>query len=107
MTRFEQELKNNVFVSSFCTGCDKHVWPPSDMCNLCFGNIVWKPVTRTAKLIEFARKGDEVFGIVEFEGNIRVMGRIVTISPLQIGQKLNLIECDYDGKAKFVLAPIV
>ena len=107
MTRFEQELKNNVFVSSFCTGCDKHVWPPSDMCNLCFGNIVWKPVTRTAKLIEFSRKGDEVFGIVEFEGNIRVMGRIVTISPLQIGQKLNLIECDYDGKAKFVLAPII
>ncbi|NHH98156.1 hypothetical protein DYY66_2056 [Candidatus Nitrosotalea sp. FS] len=107
MTRFEQELKNNVFVSSFCTRCNKQVWPPSDMCNSCFGNIIWKPVTRIAKLIEFSRKGDEIFGIVEFENNIRVMGRIVTTSALHAGQMLNLIECDYDGKAKFVLAPIV
>lgn len=107
MTRFEQELQNNVFVSSFCTGCDKHVWPPSDMCNSCFGSVVWKPVIGTAKLIEFSRKDNEVFGIVEFEGNIRVMGRIMTTSALQIGQMLNLIECGYDGMAKFVLAPIV
>lgn len=77
------------------------------MCSSCFGNIVWKPVTRTAKLIEFSRKGDEVFGIVEFEGGIRVMGRIMAASDLQIGQMLNLIECNYDGKAKFILAPIV
>jgi len=107
MTRFEQELKNNVFVSSFCTRCDKHVWPPSDMCNSCFGNVIWRPVTRTAKLIEFSSKGDDVFGIVEFEGSIRVMGRIMTTSALKIGQMLNLIECNFDGKAKFVLAPIV
>lgn len=77
------------------------------MCNSCFGNVVWKPVTRIAKLIEFSRKGDEIFGIVEFESSIRVMGRIMTTSALQIGQMLNLVECDYDGKAKFVLAPIV
>lgn len=107
MTRFEQELKNNVFVSSFCTRCNKQVWPPSDMCNSCFGNVVWKPVAKIAKLIEFSRKGDEIFGIVEFEGSIRVMGRIVATSDLQIGQMLNLIECDYDGKAQFVLAPTV
>ena len=107
MTRFEQELKNNVFVSSFCTRCNKQVWPPSDMCNSCFGNVVWKPIAKIAKLIEFSRKGDEIFGIVEFESSIRVMGRIMTTSALQIGQMLNLVECDYDGKAKFVLAPIV
>ena len=77
------------------------------MCNSCFGNVIWKLVDRTAKLIEFSSKGDEIFGIVEFEGSIRVMGRIVTTSALQIGQTLNLIECNYDGKAKFVLAPIV
>ena len=107
MTRFEQELKNNIFVSSFCTRCNKRVWPPSDICNSCFGNTVWKPVTKTAKLIEFSRKNDEIFGIVEFEGGIRVMGRIMTVSDPKIGQMLNLIECNYDGKAKFVLAPIV
>lgn len=107
MTRFEQELKNNVFVSSFCTRCNKHVWPPNDICSSCFGDAVWKPVTRTAKLIEFSRNGDEIFGIVEFEGGIRVMGRIITTSALQVGQTLNLIECGYDGKAKFVLTPTV
>jgi uncharacterized OB-fold protein len=107
MTRFEQELKNNVFVSSFCTRCNKHVWPPSEICNSCFGDIVWKPVTRTARLIEFSRKGDEIFGIVEFEGSIRVMAKIMAVSDLQIGQMLNLIECNYDEKANFVLAPFV
>lgn len=107
MNKFEQELKNNVFVSSFCTRCNKQVWPPSDICNSCFGNTIWKPVARTAKLIEFSRKGDEIFGIVEFEGSIRVMGRIMATSDLHIGKMLNLIECNYDGKAKFVLAPIV
>ena len=107
MNKFERELKNNNFVSSFCTGCNKHVWPPSDFCNSCFGNTVWKPVTRTAKLIEFSRNGDEIFGIVEFEGSIRVMGRIISSSNLQIGQLLTLLECNYDGKAKFVLTPIV
>ena len=107
MTKFEQELKNNNFVCSFCTRCNKQVWPPNDICNSCFGNTVWKQVARTAKLIEFSRNSDEIFGIVEFEGGIRVMGRIMTVSDLQIGQMLNLIECNYDGKAKFVLAPIV
>ena len=107
MTKFEEELKNNTFVSSFCTRCNKHVWPPSDMCNSCFGNTIWKPVIRTAQLIEFSRNDDEIFGIVEFEGSIRVMGRIITTHDLQIGQILNLIECNYDGKAKFILAPIL
>ena len=107
MTKFEQELKNNVFMSSFCTRCNKHVWPPNDVCNSCFGNTIWKLVIRTAKLIEFSRNGDEIFGIVEFEGSIRVMGRIITAHDLQIGQMLNLIECNYDEKAKFVLTPIL
>ena len=107
MTRFEKELKNNSLVSSFCTRCDKHVWPPSDICNACFGNVIWKPVNRIAKLIEFSRKDDEIFGIVEFEEGMRVMGRIMNADDLKIGQMLNLIECNYDGKAKFVLSPTV
>ena len=107
MTKFEQELKNNNFVSSFCTRCNKLVWPPSDFCNVCFGNTIWKPVSRIAKLIEFSNNHGEIFCIAEFEDTIRVIGTIDTTTNLKIGQLLNLVKCDYDGKAKFVLIPTV
>lgn len=107
MNKFEQELKNNNFVSSFCTKCNKLVWPPSDFCNVCFENTIWKPVSRTAKLIEFSSNHGEIFCIAEFEDTIRVMGSINTSSELKIGQLLDLIKCDYDRKAKFVLIPVV
>ena len=46
MTRFESELKNNNFVCSECLKCKHLVWPPSDFCNRCFGDVVWRPVSK-------------------------------------------------------------
>ena len=103
MNKFEQELKNNNFVCSYCPKCNKLVWPPSDFCNSCFGNVMWRQVNKTAKLIEFSHDKDEVFCIAEFEGNIRIMGSIKNATNLKIGQSLTLVKCDYDGKEKFVL----
>ena len=103
MNKFEQELKNNNFVCSSCPKCNKLVWPPSDFCNSCFGNVVWRQVEKTAKLIEFSHDEDEVFCIAEFEGNIRIMGSIKNATNLKIGQSLTLVKCDCDGKEKFVL----
>jgi uncharacterized OB-fold protein len=107
MNKFEQELKNNNFVCSSCNQCNKLVWPPSDICNSCFGNVVWKPVKKIAKLIEFSYENEEIFCIAEFEGNIRIMGSIRNASDLKIGQSLTLVRCDYDGKEKFILDAIV
>lgn len=64
---------------------------------------MWKPVKKTAKLIEFSHNKDEVFCIAEFEGNIRIMGTVENAKNLKIGQFLTLIKCDYDGTEKFIL----
>ena len=103
MNKFHQELQNNNFVCGSCPKCNKLVWPPSDFCNSCFGNVVWKPVGKTAKLIEFSHDKDGVFCIAEFEENIRIMGTIKNAKNLKIGQLLTLVKCDYDGKEKFIL----
>jgi uncharacterized protein len=105
MNKFEQELKNNNFLCSQCTKCNKLVWPPSDFCNKCFSEVIWRPVSRFAKLIEFSSKDNEFFCIAEFEGNIRVMGSVENIYNLQVGQSLFLIKCDYDGKERFMFRP--
>lgn len=107
MNKFEQELKNNNFICSSCPKCNKLVWPPSDFCNSCFGDVVWRQVARTAKLVEFSREKDEIFCIAEFEDSIRVMGTIRNSSDLKVGQSLILVKCDYDGKEKFILVSTV
>lgn len=106
MNKFVQELKNNNFVCSHCVNCNKLVWPPSDFCNKCFNDVIWRPVSRFAKLVEFSSKDKECFCIAEFESDIRVMGRIENASNLQIGQSLLLVKCDYDEKEKFVFKPL-
>ena len=105
MNKFEQELQNNNFVCSFCLKCDKFVWPPSDLCNSCFGSITWKNVNKIAKLVEFSQNNGEIFCIAEFEGNIRIMGSVQNSQNLKVGQPLTLVKCDYDGKEIFVLNP--
>jgi uncharacterized protein len=104
MNKFEQELKNNNFVCSRCTRCNKTVWPPSDLCNKCFGNVVWEPVPRNARLVEFSRKNGEYFCMAEFDGGIRVMGTVESASILHVGQSLILLRCGYDDTEKFVFS---
>ena len=107
MNIFQQELKNNNFVCSSCQKCNKLVWPPSDFCNSCFGSVIWRQVTKTAKLVEFSRQGNEVFCIAEFESGIRIMGSIQNAFNLKIGQSLNLIKCNFDGKESFIFESTV
>ena len=106
MNKFEQELKNNNFVCSQCTTCNKLVWPPNDFCNKCFGKVIWRPVSRFAKLIEFSNKDNEFFCIAEFEDCIKVMGSIENASNLKVGQNLFLIKCDFDKNETFVFSPV-
>ena len=105
MTRFEAELKNGRFVCSECDKCKKLVWPPSDFCNTCFGNVNWRSVSTIAKLIEFSKKDNVVFCLAEFENTIRLMGTLEHESDrLLIGQEIKLIKCGYDEKEKFVFS---
>ena len=100
MNRFEQELKNGNFICSECSRCNKLVWPPSDYCNTCFSSVTWRQISKKGTLLEFSYKKGECFGMVELEGQIRVVGTIHSPKP-KIGEELILTKCDYDNGAKF------
>ena len=101
MTKFEDELKKNNFVCSECIKCQHLVWPPNEFCNKCLGEVLWRPISRNAKLVEFSTRNGTRFGIGEFEGNIRIFGTIEGISPLEIGEDIFLTHCSYDKTPKF------
>jgi hypothetical protein len=105
MTQFEEELKKGKFVCSECQNCKKLVWPPNNYCNRCFGQVKWRPVSQTAKLIEFSKKDNIIFCISEFENEVRVMGALQTDKKPVIGQELILIKCGYNGKEEFIFQP--
>jgi uncharacterized OB-fold protein len=102
MIRFEEELKKNNFVCSECMNCKHLVWPPSDFCNKCFGNVTWRSISRCAKLIEVSSVNGKHFCVAEFEGNIRVFGTVKVKSIPYVGQNLILEYCNYDISPKFV-----
>ncbi len=102
MTRFEDELKNNNFVCSYCVKCQHFVWPPSEFCNKCLGDVTWRQVSKNAKLVEVSSKDDKYFCIAEFEGNIRVFGSLSENSHLNHDQNLTLENCSYDESPKFI-----
>jgi len=102
MNQFENELKNGKFVCSECPKCNKLVWPPSDFCNVCFGSVKWRQVSRNGKLVEFSKKDNTIFCIAEFENTIRIMGELETRSKIpSAGQDLELVKCNYADKEEF------
>lgn len=106
MTRFEQELKNNNFVCTYCQKCNQFVWPPSYLCNNCLNETVWKHVGRKAKLIEFIKKDNEYICVAEFVKGIRIMGSIQNVKNITNGQMLYLIKCYFDNHEKFIFEQI-
>ncbi len=73
---FESEIKKGNFVVGECTKCKKTVWPPSDYCNRCFGEVVLKKAPEEGKIIEFSKEGENYFCLVEFEKEVKIMGKI-------------------------------
>ncbi|QLH06729.1 zinc ribbon domain-containing protein [Nitrosopumilus ureiphilus] len=88
---FESELSQGDFYIPECTECMKIVWPPSEFCNHCFGEVLLKKKVIEGKIIEFSRQGDAYFCLVEFEKEIRVMAKILKMP--KIGQKVKISEC--------------
>lgn len=102
MTKFEEELKEGKFVCSECQKCKKLVWPPNDYCDMCFGEVKWRPISCIGRVVEFSKTDETVFCIAEFENQIRIMGSLeCKVAPV-IGQALKLVKCSYNGNEKFV-----
>src|SRR5579885_2726094 len=101
MKIFEDELKNNNFVCSKCMKCNLWVWPPSEFCNKCLGDVTWERVSKNARLVEVSSKNGKYFCIAEFENSIRVFGTISGQFQPTPNQSLVLEYCTYDKSPKF------
>jgi len=88
---FETELARGNFYIPECVKCMKVVWPPSEFCNNCFGEVLLKKKAFEGKIIEFSRKDDEYFCLVEFEKEVRVMVKTSHIP--KIGQIVKISRC--------------
>ncbi len=88
---FESELLQGKFCIPECTVCKKIIWPPSEFCNHCFGQVSLKKGDYEGKIIEFSRQNEEYFCLVEFENTIRIMAKIVQIP--EIGQIVKISKC--------------
>ena len=89
---FELELKKGNFPISECKHCKIIVWPPSEFCNQCFNENSWRECSREGKIIEFSKKENVYFCVVEIENSIRIMGEIVSGIPKTNGV-VKMIDC--------------
>jgi len=97
---FESKLTEGKFCIPECSECKKIVWPPSDICSYCFGNVHLKEGGFEGKIIEFSRQNDQFFCMVEFENTIRIMAKI-SETP-EIGKNVKISQCGIsDGNYVF------
>ena len=102
MNKFDAELKKGNFITSECQHCAKIVWPPSNYCNNCFNCVTWRKVSLYGKIIEWSKKGNDIFCISEFENTIRIIGKLdIKNKTLGSGKLVKLSKCSANGKCKF------
>ena len=90
MNKFENELKSGNFIVTECLDCKQIVWPASNFCNICHNHTQWRNANNTGKIIEFSKKNDDYFGLIEIEKNLRVMGKILAEKTPKINQTVEL-----------------
>ena len=62
----------------------------------------WEESSKIGRIIEFSKKEGCYFCLIETNDKIRVLGSLeATIAP-NIGQSVELYECSYDQKPKFI-----
>lgn len=88
---FEKNLSNGIFLVPECSVCKKIIWPPTEICNYCLGQVSLKKPIGEGKIIEFSSNDDGYFCMVEFEKTIRIMARIVETP--KIGQSVKIQKC--------------
>ena len=88
---FESALKNGQFCIPFCSSCKRNIWPATEFCNQCFRKTSLHKENFEGKIIEFSRKNEEFFCVVEFEGEIRIVAK--SFKKPDIGQKVKISKC--------------
>jgi len=88
---FESELSKGQFTIPECTECKKIIWPPTEFCNNCFGEICLKTGIFEGKIIEFSKQNEEYFCMVEFENTVKVMAKMLKTP--KIDQIVKISKC--------------
>ncbi len=89
---FESELYKGNFTIAECDKCKKIVWPPSEFCNNCFNQVIWRKGPCEGKIIEFSKKNNEYFCLIEIENHIKVIGKMTSGIPIE-GNKIKIDKC--------------
>lgn len=88
---FESKLSEGEFWIPECVNCKKIVWPPTEFCNHCFGNVSLKEGPFEGKILEFSSQNQQNFCLVEFENTLRIMAKI-SQKP-ELGQTVKISKC--------------
>ena len=96
---FESELEKGIFCIPRCNSCKKIVWPPSKICSHCLGPVSLTNGNIEGKIIEFSRKEENYFCIVEFEDEIKIVAKSMKIP--EIGQKVKISKCGIEDSNNY------
>ncbi|MCV0400629.1 MAG: hypothetical protein K5777_01405 [Nitrosopumilus sp.] len=96
---FESKLTKGEFCIPECIKCKKIVWPPSEFCNSCFGDVVLKEGPFMGKILEFSSQNQQNFCLVEFENTIRIMAKI--LKKPKLGQAVKISKCGISDGSYF------
>ena len=98
MNMFEEKLSRGELVIPECSACNEAIWPPNDFCSKCFGKAIWREFNQSGKILEYSKKGEQFFCLVEFANKIRLIGKISSKSPNpEIGNKVRIESCGIEG----------
>jgi len=98
---FESELKKGNFMVTECNNCQKIVWPSSEYCNFCFKETRWRASSGIGKILEFSKKDETFFCLVELENAIKIIGQISFENP-KVGDKVCIDECGIINNNMFI-----
>ncbi len=102
MTKFDDELTNGRFIISYCDRCHRSVWPPSTYCNICHETTSWKQGNEHGQIIEYSKKENYYFCLIQTNDGIRILGRITNSIEPKIGQNVQLEWCGFDKIPTFL-----
>lgn len=106
MRRFMNQLKNGRFVISFCTACNKKIWPPYEYCPACYRRTSSVTAGKLGRIVEFSRswleEKETIVALIDMDG-ILLLGSISEGRGIAIGAAVELINtgASSDGKIHF------
>jgi uncharacterized OB-fold protein len=103
MRRFLKQLKNGILVVSYCTGCQKKIWPPYEHCPSCYRRTSTVTADKFGKIVEFSKswleEGEIIVALIDMDG-ILVLGSVLGGRGIAVGAVVELIAAGVTPEGK-------